>query len=255
MLEEIPIIYQKTLLTIAEEYSKLLKENLVGIYIHGSLAFGCFNPYKSDLDFIVVVNKAPALEEKEALIKVLLNLSADSPEKGYEMSVVLKEVCGNFIYPTPFELHYSIAHQEKCLKDLHAYCRDRHGTDEDLAAHFTVIKNVGVTLVGEPIEEVFGVVPKENYLASIMSDVDYAVDNVSKDPVYTILNLCRVLAYKRDGLILSKEQGGLWAMYTMPEKYLSLIAKALKCYKSVKEEEFNKDLARDFCNYMLEAIN
>lgn len=247
--------YEKILLKIAEEYKNILKKNLVGIYIHGSLAFGCFNPYKSDLDFIVVVNNTPSLEEKEALIKVLLNLSADSPAKGYEMSVVLKEVCDSFIYPTPFELHYSIAHKDKCLKDLRGYCNYMHGTDKDLAAHFTVIKSVGITLVGKSIEEVFGIVPQEDYLDSIKLDVEDAANNVSEDPVYTILNLCRVLAYKRDGLILSKEQGGLWAMYTMPEKYLSLISKALKCYKSVKEEEFNKDRARDFCNYMLEAIN
>ncbi len=30
---------------------KVLKENLVGIYLHGSLAFGCFVWERSDVDF------------------------------------------------------------------------------------------------------------------------------------------------------------------------------------------------------------
>ncbi|MBF0777492.1 nucleotidyltransferase domain-containing protein [Streptococcus cuniculi] len=32
--------------------------NLVGIYVHGSLAYGCFSWEQSDIDFLVVV-KSP----------------------------------------------------------------------------------------------------------------------------------------------------------------------------------------------------
>ena len=48
-----------------------------------------------------------------------------------------------------------------------------------------------------------------------------------------------------------------WGNGYVPEavKYLSLISKALKSYQSVDEESFDKYLAIDFCNYMLEAIN
>lgn len=48
-----------TLLTIiCKEYQEILKDNLIGIYIHGSIAFGCFNQDTSDIDFIVVVKKS-----------------------------------------------------------------------------------------------------------------------------------------------------------------------------------------------------
>jgi len=33
----------------------ILKDNYVGVYFHGSLRLGSFNPNKSDLDFIIVV--------------------------------------------------------------------------------------------------------------------------------------------------------------------------------------------------------
>ena len=45
-----------TVINIFTEKSKeILKDNLVGIYLHGSAVMGCFNPLKSDLDLIVVV--------------------------------------------------------------------------------------------------------------------------------------------------------------------------------------------------------
>lgn len=31
------------------------KKTLTGIYLHGSMAMGCFNPEKSDIDLIVVI--------------------------------------------------------------------------------------------------------------------------------------------------------------------------------------------------------
>ncbi|MDO4667672.1 MAG: nucleotidyltransferase domain-containing protein [Streptococcus sp.] len=39
-----------------ENSHQILGENLVGIYLHGSVAMGCFNDKKSDIDLLVVVN-------------------------------------------------------------------------------------------------------------------------------------------------------------------------------------------------------
>lgn len=239
---------------IANEYQRILENNLVGIYVHGSLAFGCFNPNKSDIDFIVVVNNTPTIEEKESLIKTLLYLSTEAPTKGYEMSVVLSSFCKNFVYPTPFELHYSIAHLQRCQDSLREYCTSMNGTDKDLAAHFTVIKNVGYTIIGKQITEVFGDIPKKDYFDSIKADVENAKEVVNENPVYTILNLCRVFAYKNDGLILSKERGGLWGIENLPNQYIALLSKALKNYKSEIEENFDRELSLNFCNYMIENI-
>lgn len=80
-----------------------------------------------------------------------------------------------------------------------------HGTDPDLAAHFTVIRSVGRALWGKPISAVFGDVPREAYLRSILADVSGAENDVAS--VYIVLNLCRVLAYAQDGMVLSKAAG------------------------------------------------
>lgn len=239
---------------IANKYYGILGNKLVGIYVHGSIAFGCFNHNKSDIDFIVVVNNTPTIEEKEALIETLLHLSEEAPKKGYEMSVVLSKFCKDFIYPTPFELHYSNFYLQRCKDNLREYCISMKGIDKDLAAHFTVIKKIGYTIVGKEITEVFGDISNEYYLDSIKGDIENAADDISDNGTYIILNLCRVLAYKNDGLILSKEQGGLWGKENLPEKFISLLSKALKNYKLEIEEIFDKELSLEFCNYMIGNI-
>ena len=44
---------------------EILKDNYVGVYFHGSLRLGSFNPNKSDLDFIIVVKNKLSSEIKE----------------------------------------------------------------------------------------------------------------------------------------------------------------------------------------------
>lgn len=193
---------------ISIEYQNILNENLCGIYLHGSLAFGCFNQAKSDIDFLVVVYDDIKQEQKEALIQTLIRLNEYAPAKGFEMSVVLYNDCKTFIYPTPFLLHFSNAHIKRAGENLEQYCRTMNGTDKDLAAHFTVVRKVGIAVYGKPVSEVFGEVPAQYYFDSIKFDIENAENDIENDPVYIILNLCRVIAFIKEGLVLSKQQGG-----------------------------------------------
>ena len=98
------------------------------------------------------------------------------------MSVVLRRYCRDFVYPTPFELHFSNMHRDAYARDPHGFADAMRGTDPDLAAHFTVILHRGIALYGPPVSEVFGDVPWADYLDSICADVADAETNVSADP-------------------------------------------------------------------------
>lgn len=241
---------------IKEKSLETFSDNLVGIYLHGSLAFGCFNWNQSDIDFIIVLNSTPSLFQKKAFLSDLLQLDQEAPVKGLEMSLVLDKYTRNFIYPTPYELHFSNAHKSKCQNDITLFCQTMHGLDKDLAAHFTIIRSHGLTLYGESEKTVFQPVPKWAYLDSIKSDVKNAASSILSQPVYYILNLCRVLAYITDEKILSKADGGTWGLHTLPDQYSILIKMAINSYETniPFSVSSHHDLLLDFARYMEQQI-
>ena len=224
---------------------------LTGVYLHGSGAMGCFNPLKSDIDLLVVIDGTFDDEKKLRFMDMVVKLNSVAPPKGIEMSVVQKSVCSPFAYPTPYELHFSIAHLEKYKKNPGEYIRQMVGTDRDLAAHFVITRQRGVRLFGEEISSVFGEVASSEYFDSIWFDIESAESDILKNPVYIILNLCRVLSYKEEGLILSKAEGGNWGLEHIVPKYRSLIQAALDDYTSDKHISFDALQTAEFAKHRL----
>lgn len=232
----------------------ILRENLVGIYLHGSAVMGCFNPSKSDIDLLVVVNDPIPEAVKKAYMDMVVELNVSAPAKGIEMSIVTRNVCSPFLYPTPFELHFSVAHMNWYRNDPEDYVRKMKGTDGDLAAHFTIIAKRGKCLYGMPVKEVFADVPQQYYMDSIYNDVADAAEDIVENTMYLTLNLPRVLAYQKEGLVLSKKEGGLWALQNIPGEFHSLIRGALGEYEHDLEIGYDMDLARRYAQYMLRQI-
>ena len=240
--------------SFVERSKEILKDNLVGVYLHGSLVMGCFNPQKSDIDLIIIVNEPLSNSIKRTYLEMVVEHSALGPKKGIEMSIVLKNVCKPFIYPTPFELHYSNGHLDWYKEDPEEYIREMNGTDKDLAAHFTIINKRGKCLYGAPIKEVFGEVPASNYMDSIYYDIENAKKEIVKYPMYLTLNLARVLAYKEEGLVLSKKEGAEWAIDKLPTEYHPLILSALREYLESIESDYDKKLSKRYAKYMIKRI-
>ena len=49
--------FEKYLTRFVEAAKETIGENLLGVYLHGSAAMGCFNPKSSDLDLLVGVRE------------------------------------------------------------------------------------------------------------------------------------------------------------------------------------------------------
>lgn len=240
--------------SFVEQAENILKDNLAGIYLHGSLVMGCFNPLKSDIDLIIVVDRPLPDPVKRAFMDMVVDCNALAPGKGIEMSVVLREVCRPFVYPTPFELHFS----QSCLKwyteDPEGYIRKMNGTDKDLAAHFTIISKRGRCLCGAPVQDVFAGVPDRDYMNALWYDVEGAAGEIAENTMYLTLNLARVLAYKEEGLVLSKKEGGDWAISHLPPEYHPLISSALREYSESADVAYDKALAKRYAEYAIARI-
>ena len=233
----------------------ILEENLVGVYLHGSAVMGCFNVRKSDIDLLVVVKENIPDNIKRSYMDMVVRLNELAPEKGIELSIVKENVCNPFVYPTPFELHFSIAHLSWYQSNPEDCIEKMKGTDKDLAAHFTIIYHRGKTLYGKDIRDVFEPVSNGDYMDSIWSDIEGAAEEIFENPMYMILNLCRVLAYKKEGLILSKQEGGEWGIKNLSHpEYQKMISAALKEYQTGVTMSLDEFPATEFAKFMLKKI-
>ena len=236
-----------------EESKRILGDNLVGVYLHGSAVMGCFIPGKSDVDLLVVVKEEPTDTVKRAFMDMVVSLNETGPAKGIEMSIVERSVCKPFVYPTPFVLHFSKMHLDRYRNDPEDYIAKMKGTDRDLAAHITVIRARGVCLCGAPIDEVFGEIPKQDYMDSLWYDIADAEDDIAEDTMYLTLNLARVLAFLQDGSVLSKKEGGEWGLKNLPEKYHGLLREALSEYRG-ETPGYHISAAKEYAGAVLSLI-
>lgn len=207
--------------TLTEGFKAILQDRCVGLYLHGSLCLGSFQWQSSDIDLIAVVYDEIDLETKTQIVEMLLKHQKEYPAKGLEFSLLKRKDCKNFQYPTPYLLHFSPLYIQEARKDSRTFSKKMHGTDPDLAAHLTVILNKGITLYGQEISKTFAPVPKKAYLQSILWDLKDSKTQIFEKPVYYLLNFARTLAFIQDDLVLSKKDGGQWAIQKkVPYSYL-----------------------------------
>ena len=128
--------YDAVIACFTEMSKRVLGNNLVGVYLHGSAAMGCFNPKKSDLDFLLVVKYDIPDSVKLEFMNEVVRLNEEAPAKGLELSIVKKEYCNPVVYTTPFELHFSMTHLNWFKENPADYVDKMKGTGKDMAAHF-----------------------------------------------------------------------------------------------------------------------
>ncbi len=248
------MFYQNVIDGFTAMSKEIIGDKLTGIYLHGSMAMNCFNPAKSDIDLLVVIENHINDVQKMEFMKQVVKLNELAPAKGLEISIVKRQYCKPFVYPTPFELHFSPMHLQWFRDNPENYVENMRGEDKDLAAHVTIINRYGIVLYGERIDNVFGEVSKKDYAESIWFDVESAREEIAEEPMYMILSLCRVLAFLKEDLCLSKQQGGEWGISHMSERYHPLILQALDCYKTNQIMQADLDLAAQFAHEMLSII-
>jgi predicted nucleotidyltransferase len=203
---------RKQIDTLLSGFRDLLGDNLTGVYLHGSLAMGCFNPDLSDIDLLIRVREPLDQSTGYRIVSLLLDLSGKpSP---IELSVLSDADLFPWRYPTPYTLHFSEDWRQRfeAGEDQPA-----ERLDPDLAAHITALHARGLALLGPPVSEVFPQVPEADYLDSILRDYEWALARLDQNPVYAVLNMARVLHYLTDGAIASKLEAGAWALDILPE--------------------------------------
>jgi streptomycin 3"-adenylyltransferase len=228
----------------------ILKDVLVGIYLYGSLAMGCFNPESSDIDLIIVVGKRLSKLQRKKVIEHLKETCSKS--RRIELSIVRENVIQDPRYPIMVDLHFE--YWGEIFEDK---------KNEEILSNLYTTRKRGFRIWGKPISEVFSEIPPEYHLRSVIEDLKCtrkylheSPESVGYDPaVHWVLGSCRILAFIREEKVLSKLEGGHWGLANLPKQYHYLIRKALSYYQGKKEEHlWNHEKLQDFADYMTKVI-
>jgi hypothetical protein len=215
---------------------EVLGDGLVGVYLHGSLTLGCFNPALSDLDLLVVTKRPLTPTEREALGRLLAGSGR------IEISFLAAPSLRPWRHPAPYDLHFS---SKAGLVGP--------GEDEDLAAHFTVAHNAGVALRGPAPADVFPQVPWEDYEDSLRRDLESCGEHGGR--LYAVLSPARIWATLTERVIHSKASGAAWALARAPEEFQPLLSRALETYRTgTSEPWFARDEVRPFVDFVIGEV-
>lgn len=232
-----PSQVKEFVLILHKETAQILQNNIIGFYLHGSLAMGGFNPNSSDIDLLAVTKDTLKAETKRKIAQILLSYS-NSPFP-IEISFIQSKQLENWRHPCQFDFHFSEMWRKRYEKDLimgtNKYLNEKMNTDPDLAAHITIMNSSGICIEGAPIADVFPIIPRADYISSIMGDFQDCLINIEKDPIYCILNLIRVYRYLKEGVISSKQEAGQWGMSALPKEMQMTIKKAADLYEGKKK--------------------
>lgn len=219
---------------ILNNTKNIIHDNFIGLYLHGSLAMGGFNPQRSDIDLLVITEDGLEVGTKRSLAQQFLTYSGNSFP--IEISFLTIEQLKDFNHPSPFEFHFSefwrTRYEEELSLQTYNYINGVIREDPDLAAHITITAERGICVEGKPIKDVFPSIHPSLYISSILGDFNECLENIVETPVYCTLNLIRVYIYLSEGIISSKEEAGIWGLKSLPEAMKQTLQKVVANYSA-----------------------
>ena len=205
----------------------ILGENLLGVYLYGSLAAGDFNPESSDIDFAAVTHEPIAEVELSALQAMHARIAAIDSKWGYELE-------GSYFPKFSFRRHLTADARHPHLSRGGGLRVEFHDADWVLQRHF--LRESGLTLYGPAPDTLIDPVSPDEIrraLAQLMENwwtptlTDPARLDTPEYRAYAVLTMCRILFTLEHGTVASKPQAGSWALKFLDAGHSAAIHKAL----------------------------
>jgi streptomycin 3"-adenylyltransferase len=227
----VPDVVRPQLDELADGLLALLGADLGGLYLHGSIALSCFNSARSDIDAIALTARPLSDDERFAVADLFLRISARP--YAIEAHLVTTEQLRRWRYPPPYDFHYGESHRERLALDPAAPLGRPVEGDPDLAAHYDVVRAVGIALVGPPPRSVFPEVPPADLEDALRRDFEWC--RGVRSALYGVLSPCRIWAALGTGELHSKTTGAEWALTRLPTELRPPVERALDSYRGAGE--------------------
>jgi predicted nucleotidyltransferase len=224
-----------------DEITQELKENLVGIYLVGSIATGDFD-LDSDIDFLVVINTELTEANMKSLQDIQIKIHGID---GYPA----KHLEGSYISVSDLN-NWSIVGQKKL------YYFDNGSTSYELSAHDNqwhvrwILRERGITLVGKEPKSILPEIPLDKVFSEINTNMrkvlEFFEDEIDRPlsffntrfgQSFAVLTICRMLHTRHTGTVQSKKAGMKWAKQFVDPKWVKIIDQAWNEREGVRFEK------------------
>lgn len=242
--QNIPENLSALLEKMATDFPSLLENNLVGIYLWGSLTYEAFDEGCSDVDCIVVTRKDISEREFSAL------------EKWFEKSL------GENQWTSKLDLRFVIDGEfldktSRCV-GYHFGKLWRHGSDANPIIWVNIGQS-GITLWGKPAGEIAPEITPEVLNDALLLEFEYLKEDLAANVgdksdlaffhnSYAILTACRIFYTAHQRVLVSKDTARIWTLENVPLNWHSIIDTAGKnriVGKGLKTTKLEND-AMDF---------
>lgn len=235
---------------LLEQVHAVLGDELVGMYLYGSLSEGDFDPASSDIDFVVVT----AEELPERVVAALKEMHARISAGGLTWS---KKLEGSYI-PRPAWRRYNPAYaRHPSIGVDWPFGAGEHGPDWIIQRH--IVRERGVTLWGpSPAMLIDPVIPADLRRASCDAALHFWSGQLAGPAwlrprnyqAFAILTMCRILYTLARGETASKPVAAAWARKTLGITWAPLIDRALRWRHDDRPDDMEEML--DFVRYTIE---
>lgn len=209
---------------MATDFSAILRENLVGIYLWGSLTYQAFDEACSDVDCIVVTRRD--LDDRE-----FSELDEWFKKTGKDNRWV-KRIDMRFVIDNEF-----LDKTSRCCGFYH-YTGElvRHGSDGNPIIWMNIGQS-GITLWGKDARLIAPQISDQCFKDALLLELNYLKeglasrsgdrsDNTFIYNAYVVLTACRILYSACHRTLVSKDQAYSWAMETVPPIWRAVIRAA-----------------------------
>jgi predicted nucleotidyltransferase len=204
----------------------ILGDHLIGLYVHGSLASGDFNPQTSDIDFLVVTDGNLPAESFYALKEMHARLRASGLPWSQKME-------GAYLPRLTLRRH-DPAHAPVPWLGM-----DGHFSLETLGRDWTIrrwiLREKGIVVTGPPLKPMIDPVSPDDLQQAVLGSLSEwwsppfpSPERFQSDEyqAYAVLTICRSLYVLEHGMIASKPVAARWAQSVLGEPWAGLIAAA-----------------------------
>ena len=233
---------------VLDEYVALLHDALpgllAGMYLHGSLALGAFDPKLSDIDFITITSRRCTAADIDSLRAIHKTLLARYPQAQLEGSYLQWHDLGRFQDTIPPQPHFHDG-------ILHA-----NGYHDINAVTWWVLKHRGIPVVGPPAEHLDIQVDWEDLIAKMHRNMNTYWASFTSNPrrmawllsdfgvQWTVLGVLRQFYTFREHAITSKIGAGMYGLVHTPRQWRRLIQEAIDVRTGAARSSYSLRIVR-----------